>query len=656
MLVVVTAGVARQRGWLLADAIPVFAVGLIRDDADTEPESPVLTDMLATNLARVSGLRVLANSRLLELMRPGGDSAARYADAANRAGATHLLEGRVSSSAPGRVTLEVRRVDLHSGIVMDVYQASAANRHELVDSLTRILAADMGLTTPSGSVADVTTTSLVAYRFYEEGLRAYHAGDVTGARRLMHAALREDSSFAMAAWYEARFAAGGRTPEGRPELEARARALRLAANAPERERLTIIAHLMTDNNDPRAVAAAESLTVRYPEDPQALLALSRAYLRSGNFAGAANAGERAIVLDSTAQHGGSERCRWCDSYAHLAEVYSWWDSLPAAIRTMRRFFTVQPDNRYVPGLLAYYALLLGDSARADEWHRKTAVLGGLDAIARLRYRLLSEDYDAAEREAARLLTSDFAPDRGEAFWMSFIALRNQGRLADASALIRTPEGSSHAVFDAILAQERGDPQSAVRFYRSVALGTGVPPGVTARELSWRGVRVGMAAADANDSATVRLLADSVEHWGQGSLYGRDPKLHHYLRGRLHAMAGRHEAAVREYRAAIHSPSLGFTRVNEAMARSLLQLGRAGEAVAILRPALRGAMDASNLYISRTDLHELLAEAFDQAGQPDSAAAHYRQVVSAWRRADPVFHARRDRAAEWLARMSPRAGR
>jgi hypothetical protein len=34
--------------------------------------------------------------------------------------------------------------------------------------------------------------------------------------------------------------------------------------------------------------------------------------------------------------------------------------------------------------------------------------------------------------------------------------------------------------------------------------------------------------------------------------------------------------------------------------------------------------------------------------PDSTAVHYRAVVQAWRRADPMFHQRRDRAAAWLA--------
>jgi hypothetical protein len=74
-----------------------------------------------------------------------------------------------------------------------------------------------------------------------------------------------------------------------------------------------------------------------------------------------------------------------------------------------------------------------------------------------------------------------------------------------------------------------------------------------------------------------------------------------------------------------------------------------EAVATLQSSLRGEIDASNLYVTRTDLHELLAQAFDAAGQRDSARFHYRAVVNAWRRADATYHVRRAHATDWLAR-------
>lgn len=85
---------------------------------------------------------------------------------------------------------------------------------------------------------------------------------------------------------------------------------------------------------------------------------------------------------------------------------------------------------------------------------------------------------------------------------------------------------------------------------------------------------------------------------------------------------------------------GFTRINYEMARSLIVLDRPADAAYPLQAALHGATEASNLYVTRTELHELLAQAFSASGQRDSAAAHYREVARAWRRVDAPFDARR----------------
>ena len=68
----------------------------------------------------------------------------------------------------------------------------------------------------------------------------------------------------------------------------------------------------------------------------------------------------------------------------------------------------------------------------------------------------------------------------------------------------------------------------------------------------------------------------------------------------------------------------------------------------MQPAFRGSLEAANLYITRTELHELLAQAFDAAGERDSATAHWRAVESAWRNADPQFRTRWEAAQRYLS--------
>jgi DNA-binding SARP family transcriptional activator len=661
----VSAAFARARGWLGngAGAEPTFAVGLIREDGvpDSLRAGRIITDMLATNLARVEGLRVLANSRLLELMGKEQVSASAYTGAARRAGASDVLEGQLTASPSGGLTLEVQRVELRSGIVKGVYRVSAMDRVLLVDSLTAAIARGFQLNSPNSSVAEATTTSPTAYRLYEEGLRAYHQLDFRTAQRFMRAALEEDSTFAMAAWYEAELASPAEvTPDGRPVTEARRTALRLALRAPERERLTITANILGDEQDPRSLAVAESLTTRYPDDPRALTTLGRVRGGTGDWAGAAAAVERAIVLDSTAERSGVSSCHVCSDYLQLFEVYLWWDSLGAAERTARRYLAARPTATEPIRSLAVVRARLGDSTSAYGHFRRLSSLGAAERSWKLHLDLMLEEYDVVERDVRQLLASSSMQDWGSGAWLYLIALRNQGRLREARQFNETgslpglPPLTVDRIPDvynsAILAFERGEAREAARVFGTLWLTDTVrrPPGVTARRRAWSGTLKGMALAAAGDTAGVRALADSVERWGNGSAFGRDRRTHHYLRGLVLAAAGRHEEAVRVYRQAVYSPTLGFTRVNYEMARSLLQLSRPAEAVAILQPALQGEIDASNLYITRPELHELLAESFARAGERDSAAAHYRAVIKAWQRADPAFHSRRDRATAWLA--------
>jgi len=90
------------------------------------------------------------------------------------------------------------------------------------------------------------------------------------------------------------------------------------------------------------------------------------------------------------------------------------------------------------------------------------------------------------------------------------------------------------------------------------------------------------------------------------------------------------------------------RTNYELAKLHLRHDRPRDAVAVVRPALRGSIEASNFFLMRTEVHDLLARAWESAGERDSAAAHYREVARAWGRGDAPFVTR---ASDAVRRLS-----
>ena len=630
---------------------PTFAVGMIQEDGvpDTLRIGGVLTDMLATNLARVAGLSVLGTSRLYELMLPGQDTLiAGYSEAARRAGADEILQGRLLSGPQWGMAMEVQRVDLGSGIVKGAYRVAAADRYALIDSMTAAIARDLRLSSPASSVSDATTDSPIAYRLYEEGLRAFYQYDDNAARRLMQAALEEDSTFAMAAYYDALL-----VPPYADVVIPRARALRLASRAPERERLRITADMLALNMEPAAVAVAESLSTRFPNDPRAHELLSQAYWFRGDWGNAVRSIERAIALDSASEPEGRQNCRLCGDFWKLAEAYFWWDSLPAAERTVQRLLRARPNTHNAWDMMTRIAAARGDTAATQANYRRFYQANPVGVSPDYRWRILTVmgDYDQIERGISQYLNSPRENEVLDARWIWSIVLRNRGRLAEADRIARENRlRDPDHLFEALVALEQRDTRRLVAIFDTLSSKdpSRLASGVRARHVTWNKTLFAMALATAGDTARLRALADTIETWGQRSLYGRDRRAHHYARGMLFVARRRDAEAAEELRQAIHSPTNGFTRINLELGNVLLRLGRPAEAIPIVSAALHGGIDGSNLYVTRTELHELLAQAFDRIGNRDSAAVHYRAVVHAWERADPVFRSRLETARTWLA--------
>jgi predicted Zn-dependent protease len=157
------------------------------------------------------------------------------------------------------------------------------------------------------------------------------------------------------------------------------------------------------------------------------------------------------------------------------------------------------------------------------------------------------------------------------------------------------------------------------------------------------VHAATAWAAAGDTQRLPALADTIERVARLSAAGVNWRLPHHVRGLLWQARGDPARAAEEFRAAMFSPTRGYTRTNLELARALMSLGRPNDAIRILREVLGGPPHGEGWYLTRTEVHDLLARGFEAAGQPDSAMVHYGKVAEAWKNGDAPYRARAEAA-------------
>jgi len=676
LVVVATIGVAvaaraRTGQAPASDGNAVVAIGNIAaygsDSAGGTLTAPV-ADLLTTSLARVHAIRVVSHGRMLELLHASGrtdTSTGAFLDAARQAGATQMIDGTLYARPGGRLRLDLRRVDLATGAIGDVHTIEGADLFTLVDSGTMSLVSTLGVSAPTGSIADVTTRSVTDYRMYEQGIHAYYLGDVRTAQRFFDGALNEDSTFALAAYYGAKSEAEMHRYRARME-----RAKQLATHATDRERLTILAGWANTVSSPAMGAFAETLATRYPTEVEGHLYSGIAQVYNGDFLNALPSLQRVVTMDSLGLRGERAACAGCDALMWIVAAYTLADSMPAAERVARRWLRLQPHSKTPIYSLIQTLQFQQRNREADSvFHAEVSDLPYADLLdLETVSRINAGAYSAADSMLREQLRQPDPRNQQNALWNLSLSLREQGRLAEAldaarrmraplaKLLNKPPDRGPINVVEAQLLLEQGRPRAAAILFDSLSRqhNFGDTSSELARATVWMLAQAAGARYAAGDTGSLVKLADSVRALAEQSGYGRDRRLHHYIRGLALAARGDDPGAITEFKAAIYSTTLGYTRTNYELGRAYMRLRQPSEAIVYLSPSLRGAIEAQNLYVSRIELHELLAQAWDSAGQRDSAAAHYNIVARAWSAADPAFKARADRCRERASALA--AGR
>jgi tetratricopeptide (TPR) repeat protein len=503
----------------------------------------------------------------------------------------------------------------------------------------------------AGRSLPVTTHSRVAYEHYLEGTTAYARGDFGPARRAFERAITADSTFAMAEYYAALCA--GNQNDDETYNRYYAAALRHALRAREGERLLIRATWAERNGDPDALALAESLADRHPEEPAGHDLLGRALLDGGDFLGAVGQLDLVAQADSQSLRPGFPGpCKACEALLFVSYAYWMADSLSAAERVARDVVRRRPGSAEAWHQLA---ATLETQYRFDEALAAAKTAANLrsgnqsDAVFPAVIGLRAGRLSQSEQRLRQLVRDTARAISNEARWNLIIALREQGRLAEALAEARrfrrgfkSSARVEWAIPEAQVLLELGYAHTAAVLFDSIGRAILRPstPARQARNRTWHLTHVATALALTRDTTHLAALADTIEQVGTQSGYGRDHLLHHHARGLLLLARGRPADAVVEFERASFSWTGGFCRNNLELARAFERVGRVREAIDVLAAALHGPAEAGGLYCTFTELHAALGEAFQAAGRADSAAVHYRWVLDAWKRADSLFAGQR----------------
>jgi DNA-binding winged helix-turn-helix (wHTH) protein/tetratricopeptide (TPR) repeat protein len=270
-----------------------------------------LTQGLAVQLEQSPFLQIVSDQRVqhtLRLMGRASDerlTAALAREVCERIGATVMLEGSISSLG-NEYVLGLRATRCGTGDLLDVEQATAKTKEQVLEALTQVASrfrrrAGESLRTRQmhdKPLEEGTTASLEALKSFSAGVRASESESMVAGIPLQKRAVELDPNFALAwAHLALSYADSGQTAPG---AEAAKRAYELRNRASDRERFLIEVtydRIVTGNLE-RARQTCMSWAQAYPRDPVAPGLVSGLILQGlGDFDISIEEARKAVALD-----------------------------------------------------------------------------------------------------------------------------------------------------------------------------------------------------------------------------------------------------------------------------------------------------------------------------------------------------------------------
>ena len=624
----------------------------------TAPDDPdrlgsIVAGLLITDLSEseylqvVSGQRWQDASRLLETEADPVSGRSSPLEIARRVSARWLLTGEVSETHEV-IHIKSQLIDVGTGVVtaaQEILGNKGDSVFALVDKLTQEVRADLSIPDElsvevNRPVAEVTTKSREAYRYYLEGLEyttRYYNREAIGA---FEQAVSFDSTFAMA-YYQLSVL---------KDQKLIARAMELSQHATWLEQHYIRAFdAEVGGRDAEMKEQLQQIITRFPDEKEVYFKLGQYYWRQIRLDSARAYLERAVEIDPMYraafnqlmyvfdEAGQFDRAIWAinkyislapgeanpfdsrgDLYAQNGKPIEAADSYVQALR-------VKPDFSTSAFKLAYMWIFTGEYARADSLLQSLEHASNVSTRASARFvRTLIPMYQGEFDSTLTAIETALLGDKQDSD-------SGEGSVLRASYFeLRARIFAEKADFDQALREL----DRAIETYRESRPHDSVTFGyLYAHYLSARG---DFATAEAVHK---RIVADSQAN-------SETPCYQYWAAGGIELARGNAaEAVIQLERGTALTSVKGDFVGNFLLARAYLEDGQLGKAVPLFEK-LESIYSVSRLVntIDGVKLHYYLGIAYEESRWYDQAAQEYRQFLKIWSKADPGLNAVADARA------------
>jgi tetratricopeptide (TPR) repeat protein/tRNA A-37 threonylcarbamoyl transferase component Bud32 len=311
------------------------------DREDSDKIAQMITALLITGLSESQYMRVVSRQRLYDILELLGKQDLKVIDKtvaskiAQKAGVKWILTGSILQTEPN-IVLTSDISEARTGKILTTQRINGEAGEDLftvVDKLATEVKEDLSL--PEGakreldrSVAEVTTHSPEAYRYYLEGLDYMQKIYNVEAERSFRKALEIDSTFAMA-YYQLSFI-------GSEDWEVMlAKTEEYSDKVSHKEKCYIKAlKAFFSGNETEGIKELNKLVERYPEEKKAFYDLGSYYYGVRQFEEAVRNLNKAIEIDPLYKL----------AYNQLAYVYNEMGDFEKSIWAINKYISLAPDE------------------------------------------------------------------------------------------------------------------------------------------------------------------------------------------------------------------------------------------------------------------------------------------------------------------------